>query len=278
MKCNFKNKKLCKYPELSSRRQLSTALRNGNKYIEKNISKKDFKLIKKIEKQAQKNLDSLNNCSTKKGKLRKQCESYHEKILREQFKDIPKDPKDPDLYIMGGLPASGKTTVLRKFVPEKTVAIDNDFYKEKLAEKFKSPSKKFKLIHAGLLHNQGDILTTQAIDKAIKQKNNVTLDMTFGSLEKGKKLIDRFKKAGYDVHYLGTQKYPHITMDHMAKRFIKNGRYVPLSYVEGKGNQISTNSWKARKFADTYRIYDTNDKPKFVSKSRKNEKANIRNP
>lgn len=279
MQCNFKNKKLCKYPLISKPRQLKVALAKGNKYIENNISKKDFKLIQKIDRMAKRGQDSFQNCSTKQGKIKRQCENYHSRILKEQFKGVSSDRKDPDLYIMGGLPASGKTTVLRRFVPEKTVVIDNDFYKDKLAVKFKSPSKKYKLIHAGLLHNEGDVLTKKAIKRAIKQRKNVTLDMTFGNLEKGKKYIKRFKKAGYDIHYLGTQKYPHITMNHMAKRFVEKGRYVPLSYVEEKGNKISTNSWKARKYADSYIIYETNTyKPKFVAKSRRKIKDNVRNP
>ena len=279
MTCTFKNKKLCKYPLVSTQNQLRTSFTSGTKYIQNHVSKKDWNLIQKVNKEFSEGNDSLKKCLNKDGTIKKSCENFHSEIINNQFKKVKSDKKDPDLYIMGGLPASGKTTFSRKFVPEKTLIIDSDEYKYRLSKRTKSPSKNFKLIHAGLLHNEADILVAEAIKKSIQQKKNVTLDMTFSNLEKGKNIINQYKEAGYDVHYLGTQKYPHRTMNHMAKRFLKNGRYVPLRNVLDKGNKISKNSWKARKLADSYLIYNTNNlHPFFVTKSKRKISDNVRDP
>jgi hypothetical protein len=177
------------------------------------------------------------------------------------------------------LPSSGKTTALGKKVPERTIVIDSDSYKQKLAQRSRSPIKKYPLAHASYLHDESDILVKQAVERAIAEKRDVTYDATMKSYDKGKALIERFKKAGYDVHYLATQKSPAKTIIHAAKRFIAKGRYVPLEYIGEYGNQISKNSWKARKLGDTYEVYNTNTKKnKLIAKSRKDMSYNFRGP
>jgi len=280
MNCKIRNgKRICKYPLTSSSRQINIALQKGNHYIKTHVSKSDLKLIREVARKSETGDNSLKKCLKKDGTLKKSCENFHSEIINNELNKVNSDRKDPDLYIMGGIPGSGKTTVLRKFIPEKTVLIDSDEFKEKLSKNYPSKSKRFKLIHASLLHNQADVLVAEAINKAIRTKKNVTVDMTFGNLMKGNGIIKQFRKAGYDIHYLGTQKYPHKSIPYVAERFIEKGRYVPLEYVAEKGNKISKNSWKARKLADSYIIYDTNKKPGFVvTKSKVKINENVRDP
>jgi len=280
-----RNKLVCKrdYPLQSTDRQLRNAASRADAYLSNNLSNnlsnRDIKIIKDVERRMAKQEDTLHRFTAKSGMLYKRREAIHKKIISNQFKGVPVDPNDPDLYIFAGLPASGKSSVLRKKVPERAVTIDSDEYKSILARRTKSPSNKFKLIHAALLHEESDLLFKRAIDTAIKKKENVILDMTFGNYGKGRNLIKRFREEGYDIHLLSTQKYPHITIGHAASRFIKNGRYVPPAYIAQKGNHISQNSWKAKILADTYQIYDTNTrKPLLVVKSRRGIKSDIRNP
>lgn len=215
-----------------------------------------------------------------KGKLNPRTRKLHNSIIAMQFKNKNTlDKKDPDLYIFGGLPASRKTSVLSRKVPEKTIMIDSDVYKLQLAKRSKSKLKKYVLAHASYLHEEADLLIKRAIEKSIKEKRDVTFDATFKSYDKGGNLIKKFKEAGYDVHYLGTQKSPSKTLVHSAKRFIVQGRYVPLNYISDNGNAISSNSWKARKLGDSYVVYDTNTlKNRIIAKSRNNIDKNFRSP
>jgi len=190
------------------------------------------------------------------------------------------DKKDPDLYITGGVASSGKSEVMVKIIPERTVSINNDSFKGRLARRTKSPLKRFHLAHSALLHNESDILVNRSINKSIRESRDVTLDVTLANLEKNKQIIERYKMAGYDLHLLGTQKQPHIAIENSTSRFIRKGRYVPPSVIAEKGNVINRNVMAARNITDSHIIADTTTKrkPIFISRSKKDLTHNFRDP
>ena len=268
-----------KYPQKSSKKDLDSAYFDGTNFIENKLGKRRMQKIRIIlDKFA--NDDTSLKKHTVNGKLTAKRNKLHKEIIRRQFKNKNTiDRKDPDLYIFGGLPASAKTTVLGSKVPEKTIVIDSDAYKKKLAHKTRSPLPKYPLAHAGLLHAESDLLIDEALKKAIREKRDVTFDGTMKTPKKSRKLIARFKRAGYDIHYMGTQKKPALALKHASRRFIKKGRLVPLGYIREHGNIISQNSWDARILGDSFQIWDTNTRnPKLVTKSKKGMKYNFRNP
>ena len=270
-----------KYPLISSREELKTATIKGNKYIKRKLGSQKYKQLKEVERRFATGDDSAKKFTRDGEVIKPTRKKLHDNIIRTQFRSKKSiDRKDPDLYLLGGLPASGKSTVLAKKIPEKTIVIDSDGYKKKLSRNSRSPVPGFPLIHAGLLHEEAEILVNRAEKKAIKEKRDVTYDATMKNYEKGKKIIRRFKKAGYDVHYLSTQKKPHQTIPHAAKRFISKGRYVPLGYIKESGNKISRNSWRIRKKADTFQIHDVTNFPKtkLIKKSKKDMSHNFRDP
>jgi predicted ABC-type ATPase len=267
------------YPYQSSKRTLKSAFSRGNRYINQRLTRKELAQLETIRKRAIAGYSTINSQMIG-GRLKPTRRRFHKTVIQKQFKNKNTiDKQDPDLYIFGGLPASGKTTALAKKVPENTVVIDSDYYKQQLAKKTKSPMKKYPLAHAQYLHNEADLLVEAAVKKAIKEGRNVTYDATFKTYDKGAKVIERFKREGYDIHFLGTQKSPSKSISHAARRFIKSGRFVPLNYIRDYGNQISANSWKARKLGDTYQVYDTNTrKIKLITKSKKPMSHNFRDP
>ena len=273
-------KKRRKYPYKSTKNALNVATHRANKLIKKKLTKKQREKLTKIRKKVIKGDDSYKRY-VKKGKVIPTRKKFHDEILKKLFskKRIRKN-KDPDLYIFGGVPASGKTTVLGTKVPEKAIIINSDDFKTALSKKSKSPIKGYKLAHAGLLHEESDILVERAIRRALKEKRDVIFDATLGNYKKARLIINRFKRRGYDIHFLATQKSPSRTIVHASKRFIAKGRFVPPEYIRTKGNQMSKNSWRARKLGDTYQVYDVNNFPKsrLVSKSRKRITHNFRNP
>lgn len=261
-----------KYPLISSKKQIEEGIRQAREKLRNNLTKKELLQLKKIQDDFRKGKDTLHKYS-KNGKLFVTRVKFHKKIIKKHFKDKSTiDKKDPDLYILGGVAGSGKTEVLaKKYIPEKTIVIDNDKFKEDLAKKDKSPLKKYVLSHAAKLHNEASLLFDKAKKKAREEKRDTTLDMTFASYDKGKKIIKNFKKSGYDIHLLGTQKYVHQTIPNIVARFLKKGRYVPPEVPALKGNQINKNVLKARKLTNTHRIMDTSikGKPIIVSVSKK---------
>ena len=262
-----------KYPLISSQKQIDDAIKIARKKLNDNLSNDEIKKLNQIQRDFQSGKDTVHKYSKKgeRGQLIAQRLTFHNKILNNQFKDKSTiDTRDPDLYILGGVPGSGKTEVLGKKINEKTVMIDNDNYKLLLAKKDKSPIAKYVLAHAALLHEEASILFDKAKKRALNEKRDVTLDMTFASFDKGKDIISKFKKAGYDVHLLGTQKFVHQTIPNTVSRFLKKGRYVPPSVPAKKGNQINRNVLAARKLTNTHLIIDTSikGKPHLVSSTK----------
>jgi hypothetical protein len=269
-----------KYPYISSEQSLNKALREGDKIISQAIGRFNKIRMDNIALKAVRGDNSL-KANSKNGTLVKKRATLHQDILKRQFRDRGSiDRKDPDLYIFGGLPASGKTYILQPKIKEKTTVIDSDAYKTELAKKSQSPFRKYPLAHAPYLQEEAGLIIKQAVNKAIKEKRNVIYDTTFRDYRKAKKFINKFKEAGYDIHYLGTQRKPTIAIRDASKRFLINGRYVPLVYLKENANAISKGSWRARKLGDTYQVFDTNNinNPKLISKSRKPITFNFRDP
>lgn len=264
------------YPLISTKKQLNSSYRRGNRKIKKKLGVRKFKKLNRIATSGKSSFKR----NSKNGRLTKTRRKLHNRIIKRQFKNKNSiDKKDPDLYVFGGLPASGKGTVLGKKVPEKTVVIDSDEYKSRLAHNTRTPIKGYRLAHAQVLHQEAGMMVERAIDKSIKEKRNVTYDGTMRNPKKAKRIIKKFKKAGYDVHYMGTQKKPSKAITHASNRFLVSGRYVPIGFIKNEGNSISRNSWKARSLADTHQVYDTNRRPaKLISKSKKGMKHNFRDP
>jgi predicted ABC-type ATPase len=270
------------YPLQSTESELNEAVNKGNRHIKRELSKKEFRQLLQMKQEIKEGKDSLNE-HTKNGKLSPARKKLHEEILRRKFKDKSTiDKKDPDFYFMGGVAGSGKTSVLaNKYIPEKTLVIDSDSFKEELSKKTKSPLKRHKLAHAGKLHEEADLLVEESIAKARREKRDIALDATMANRVKAKKLLNKFESEGYDSHALGTQVYPHKSIERAAKRFTNikgQARYVPLELIRAKGNTINKNVIDLKNEFDTHRIVDNSGRPPKLVFKKGNLKQNFRNP
>jgi len=215
---------------------------------------------KKVEAKAKKGKDTKNRYSEGGAYLAKR-RKVHDKIIKEyEAKDTP--TKDPDLYIMAGVPGSGKSTVARKYIKERTVVINNDDIKAKLARRNRSPIKSKPLIHGTLLHEEASDIEKDIIVKVRRQRKDVTLDRTGKNYRKNLKEIEKFRRAGYDIHVVGTNLKPHISVNRAAKRFVKSGRYVPLEMITRYGNSTNRNVFRYCKkpYVESCAIMDTQGK------------------
>ena len=271
------------YPLLSTAAQLKSGIRKAKRKIKKNLSKPEFSILQGLNRSFARGDTSLkkNSVGGFGRQLTPRRGKVHNIIIKRHFKDRSTiDKNDPDLYVLGGIAGSGKSEVLAKKIPEKTIVINNDKFKERIAKRNPSPIKRLPLAHAPFLHDEASVLVQRSIEKARREKRDVTLDKTFKTFDKGKRIIQKFKDEGYDVHFLGTQKKPHETIPNTASRFIKEGRFVPPGVIAATGNQTSANVLKARKLTDSHEIYDTTvkGKPVLIFKSKKDLHHNFRDP
>ncbi len=271
-----------KYPLQSSKKQLNLSLKKSNRRLKKELSPFELNVIKMTSADFLSGNHSLKQHSTRKGKLKPRRQRFHNRIIRKTFSDRRTiDKQDPDLYVTAGVASSGKSETLAPRVPERTVIIDSDRFKKRLSRRTRSPVKRFPLIHAAILQDEADVLVKRSIDKSIQERRDTTLDVTFANFQKNKKIIERYRRAGYDIHLLGTQKFAHKAVGDATNRFLRQGRFVPPFVIAEKGNRINRNVMRAREITDTHIILDTNErkmKPLIVSKSKKDITDNFRNP
>lgn len=232
-------KKVKAKPRISSKKQIKQGLNKSTTYINKKLSTRTKNKLQIILQNFQKGIDTKRLYS-KRNKYTNQRLKIHNKIINKFLKQDT-STKKPDVYLLGGVAASGKTKYLQKLIKEKAVIINNDDIKKELAKINPSPIKKYLLLHAPLLHRESGDIENKLLTRVLNQNKDVVLDRTLANYSKNLKVVNRFRKKGYKLTTLGTNLYPHIALVRASKRLVHKGRYVPLGVIARKGNTINRN-------------------------------------
>ena len=169
----------------------------------------------------------------KNGDYTAERKKLHEEIIKD-FKDdvICIDKGKPIAVLMGGSPASGKSTFLKKYRPyllsDNLFKVDADEIRAKLPE--------YKGWNATQTHEEtGDIVKTLISDKniGIPCKFDFIYDGTMTSVKKYLALIDLLKSEGYEVFVVFISNIPQADVKQRAlERYQKSGRFVPMMVVD----------------------------------------------
>jgi predicted ABC-type ATPase len=163
----------------------------------------------------------------------------HKKIIDSFKKDLMCiDSKDPIAILMGGSPASGKSTFLRKYAPyllkEEILRVDADEIRAKLPE--------YKGYNASQTQAETkDIVNTLLSDRTIgiPCKYDIIYDGTMNSAKSYIPLIELLKSLGYKIFIVYIDKVPKEVVEKRAlERYQKSGRFVPMEVIDdffGKG-------------------------------------------
>jgi predicted ABC-type ATPase len=259
-----KNKKAVR-PLYSTPKQLNNSLKSANYFIKYSLDTDARKLMNRIVIRAKQGFDSKKLHSSR-GVYFKSRIKIHNAIIKKVLSQ-DNSRKNPDVYVFGGVAGSGKTSVLKRFVKEKTMTINNDDIKKALSKYDPSPLKKYPLIHASYLHEESSDIEKKLLDKAISANKDIILDRTLASFIKNRNILQKIKTKGYKITVLGTNLPPHIALIRASARFIKKGRYVPLEIVKAKGNKTNASVLRMakQKFVSKARVYNTTKKkPKLM--------------
>lgn len=145
------------------------------------------------------------------GKLTPEREALHKQIIDDWLKDKMPESGQATMTMMGGGPASGKSSVIDNgFVKltdeKKTVTVDPDYFKTKLPGYAEMATKTDAA--AGFYHEESSALAKRAYATALSENINVVYDGTGdGSLGSASGKIMQAKKAGYKV------KGEYVTID-----------------------------------------------------------------
>jgi predicted ABC-type ATPase len=173
------------------------------------------------------------NISKRTGQYYPERQKLHRKIIDSFKKDLICIQNDePIAILMGGSPASGKSTFLRKYAPyllkEEILKVDADEIRAKLPE--------YKGWNATSTHQETkDIVNTLLSDRTIgiPCKYDVIYDGTMNSTKSYLPLIELLKKLGYKIFIVYIDKVAEETVKKRAlERYKKSGRFVPMAVID----------------------------------------------
>jgi len=197
------------------------------------------------------------NTSRKTGQYYPERQKLHKKIM-ESFKEdlICIQNDEPIAILMGGSPASGKSTFLRKYAPyllkEEILKVDADEIRAKLPE--------YKGWNATSTHQETkDIVDMLLSDRTIgiPCKYDIIYDGTMNSTKSYYPLIALLKKLGYKIFIVYIDKVEQEVVKKRAlERYKKSGRFVPMAVIDDFFTRGKSALNELKDKADGYMIVD----------------------
>lgn len=195
------------------------------------------------------------NESTQKYTSKRQ--KLHKEII-DEFKDdlICVESDEPIAILMGGSPASGKSTFLRKYAPyllsEELLRIDADEVRSKLPE--------YEGWNASQTHLETkDIVNTLLSDRTIGLPCEFDLiyDGTMNNTKSYLPLIKLLKELNYKIFVVYIDNVPKdVIVKRALERYKKSGRFVPLEVIDDFFDKGKSALNEIKEKVDGYMIVD----------------------
>jgi predicted ABC-type ATPase len=214
-------------------------------------------------------LDTLEQYRNPDGTWTKERQALHDKIKKKFFEG--KTPvKDPVSYILGGGPASGKTTIVKSGmvkVPENTVLASGDDVKQMLPEyEFGDPKDPNR---APFVHEESSYLAKEIMTKASDNGYNVLMDGTGdGGIKSVLSKVEKLSKNGQPVKGIYVTVDVETAVARSISRAKKTNRYMPESVLRENHAAVSRVFEDIVKFSgmSSIELYDTNSNiPKLIA-------------
>lgn len=142
----------------------------------------------------------------------------------------PSATQQPIAIFTGGMPASGKTTFLKKHYPwllsDQVVMINSDDIRDKLPE--------YVGWNAHNTYEEAHDISTRLLQKTISPhcRRHLVYDSTMSDLNKYNTLISALKKEHYRIFIVYLSVSPALSRERVLKRYQENGRYVPIDKID----------------------------------------------
>jgi SPP1 gp7 family putative phage head morphogenesis protein len=212
--------------------------------------------------------NSLGKYQDKDGNLLAEREQLHQDIINDLFKGIEPEQGQPVFVLMGGGPATGKSSVIKSgdvVLKNNTVKIDSDAIKAKLPE-YQIGIKTGDTGIASFVHEESSALAKRAMEIANRGNYNTLLDGTGdGSMASLTKKITQARESGARV----VANYVTCPIDEAlrrnAVRAAKTGRLPPEDMLIRTHKAVSEVAPKAANLFDEVSLYDTTDGVKLIA-------------
>jgi predicted ABC-type ATPase len=191
------------------------------------------------------------------GSYTREREGLHKKIIDKFKKDVVCIEKGrPIAVLMGGSPASGKSTFLKKYRP---YLLSDSLFKVD-ADEIRAELPEYKGWNASQTHEEtGDIVDTLISDRnvGIPCKFDFVFDGTMSSVRRYKILINNLRKEGYDIFIVFMGNIPKEEIKERAlERYKKSGRFVPMFVIDDFYANGEKNLNELKSLVDGYIVVD----------------------
>ena len=217
----------------------------------------DDKSLRRMEKCINKLTQTKDLHLNANGKYKLSRRKLHKKIIDEFKKNAVCITKgQPIAILMGGSPASGKSSFLRRYRPfllnEEILKVDADEIRAKLPE--------YKGYNATQTHQETkDIVTTLISDRNIGVPCDFDLiyDGTMNNVRSYKPLIELLRTRNYKIFIVYMDKVPYETIvERMKDRYVKTGRFVPIEVVNDFFSKGTSAFQELKPLVDGYLVID----------------------
>jgi predicted ABC-type ATPase len=206
-------------------------------------------------------LDSSDLYRTPSGGYSASRQKLHNQLIDDYMK--AGSTKDGTVYMMGGAPANGKSTVVDAGVlphPKKVLKIDPDEIKKGLPE-YNLMVKRGDTTAAAFAHEESSYLSKKIIERSLQKDYDLLIDgVGDGEFDKLEIKIKQYKAAGKRVRADYVSLDTDLSVKLAEARAKKTGREVPLDYILDMNSEISKLIPKAirkNSFDELY-LWDTN--------------------
>ena len=148
--------------------------------------------------------------------------------------------KEKKMFIVMGLPASGKSTFANAIKEETgSIIIDSDFVKERLPEYDGG-------IGAQAVHVESKDIASIIQDKAMANGDNIILPIVGSSGNKVEQLQNIYKQFGYKIYLQYIEVPREVAIIRNVKRIVDDGRFVDPEIIDKSFTNV-TNQYKVGK-------------------------------
>jgi len=150
---------------------------------------------------------------------------------------------EPEAVIMGGLPGSGKSSVLA----ERAASGQFDAYVHIDADIIKGMLPEYEGWNAALLHDESSAIVEQIFQRCVERRLPVMYDATLRSATSGEGIVNALEDIGYNTRLIYVDVPIEESMRRVLSRFASGtGRYVSPFYVATHDGRNLLN-WEALK-------------------------------
>lgn len=215
--------------------------------------------------------DCLSSHIGSDGKLTPEREELHKQIIDKFLEGKTPATGTPQLTMMGGGPASGKSTMIKEgFVKDPdissdTIKIDPDAIKAELPE-YKSMVEAGDKSASAFVHEESSALAKRLYSVALNEGINVTYDGTGdGSVKSVIKKVNAAKSQGYEI----VGEYATCDIDEAIRRADargkQTGRYVDHGYLKACHAKVTDIAYECSPQFDKINVYDTSGDIKLIA-------------